>query len=218
MNENFLIWGAKGHAKVLNEIISINGNSVKILIDNNQVNISPLEGIPVLQGETQYSEWLKNEKKNVPFKMSAIAAIGGARGKDRLYYLDMFRRDGFSVPSLFHPSAYISNKVRIGDNCHFCALSFVGVDVSIGDACIVNTKVSIDHESFIGNGVHLAPNTTLCGCVEIGNCTFIGAGSTILPNIKIGSNTIIGAGSIVIKDVPNNVLVYGNPAKIIREI
>lgn len=218
MNENFLMWGAKGHAKVLHEIIAFNGDNVKILIDNSPTHVPPLDGVPILQGK-EYKQWLKNEKKsNAVFQMSAIAAIGGAKGKDRLYYLEMFRKDGFNVPSLCHPSAYISSKVEIGNNCHICALSFLGVDVVIGDACIVNTKASIDHESRIASGVHLAPNVTLCGCVDIGSCSFIGAGSTILPNIKIGSNSIIGAGSIVTKDIPNNVLAYGNPAKIIKEI
>lgn len=58
-------------------------------------------------------------------------------------------------------------------------------------------------------------NYTKIGLVEIGNNVFIGAGSIILPNVKIGNNVIIGAGSIVTKDIPDNSLVVGNPAKII---
>ena len=55
------------------------------------------------------------------------------------------------------------------------------------------------------------------GCVSIGDFAFIGAGATVLPNLKIGKNSIIGAGAVVTKDVPDNVVVYGNPAKFIRE-
>jgi maltose O-acetyltransferase len=58
-------------------------------------------------------------------------------------------------------------------------------------------------------------NHTKIGLVKIGNNVFIGAGSIILPNVKIGNNVIIGAGCVVTRDVPENSLVVGNPAKVI---
>lgn len=82
----------------------------------------------------------------------------------------------------------------------------------------------------IGDNVTLAPrvhilahdastktvlNHTKIGLVEIGNNVFIGAGSIILPNVKIGHNVIIGAGSVITKDIADNSLVAGNPAKVI---
>jgi len=82
----------------------------------------------------------------------------------------------------------------------------------------------------IGDNVTLAPrvhilahdastkmflNYTKIGLTEIGNNVFIGASSIILPNVKIGNNVIIGAGSVITKDVPNNSLVVGNPARVI---
>ncbi|MFP7478914.1 acyltransferase [Terribacillus saccharophilus] len=54
---------------------------------------------------------------------------------------------------------------------------------------------------------------TKIGKVEIGNNVFIGANSTILPNVNIGNNVVIGAGSVVSRDVPENTVVAGNPAK-----
>ncbi len=54
-----------------------------------------------------------------------------------------------------------------------------------------------------------------CAPIKIGNNVFIGCNVTILPNVKIGNNVIIAAGSIVTKDVPDNSVVGGNPAKII---
>ena len=49
-----------------------------------------------------------------------------------------------------------------------------------------------------------------------GELSFIGIGATIIQGIKIGKNVIIGAGSVVIKDITDNVIVVGNPAKIIK--
>ena len=217
--QKFLIWGAKGHAKVLDEIIRLNNGEVIALIDRDSFLDSPISSLKILEGYQGYSNWLK-ETRNLysNFKVSAISAIGGEKGKDRLDYLKMFKLDGFETPSLIHPKSHVSDTAVIGENSQICAFAFVGADALVGDACIVNTKASIDHESIIGNGVHLAPGATLCGCVKVGNLVFIGASAIILPNLSIGDNSIIGAGSIVTRDVPKNVLVYGNPAKIIRKL
>lgn len=47
---------------------------------------------------------------------------------------------------------------------------------------------------------------------------WIGASVTILPGVSIGDNSIIGAGSLVTKDIPSNVIAYGNPCRVIREL
>ena len=82
----------------------------------------------------------------------------------------------------------------------------------------------------IGDNVTMAPNVhVLChdastkqflnytkiGRVTIGNNVFVGAESVILPGVKIGNNVIIGANSTVTKDIPDNTVVAGTPAKII---
>ena len=53
------------------------------------------------------------------------------------------------------------------------------------------------------------------GCIEIGNNVMIGANVTILPNVKIGNQVIVGANSVITKDIPDGVIVGGNPARII---
>lgn len=61
------------------------------------------------------------------------------------------------------------------------------------------------------------PELAIWGTIEIGNNVFIGNSSIIMPNVKIGNNCVIGAGSIVTKDVPDNCIVAGVPAKIIND-
>ena len=53
--------------------------------------------------------------------------------------------------------------------------------------------------------------------IHIGKSAWIGAHATILPNVTIGDNAIVGAGSVVTKDVPDNAIVAGNPARFIRK-
>ena len=64
----------------------------------------------------------------------------------------------------------------------------------------------------MGGGVEIKEKV---GCIEIGDNVFIGSNTTILQNVRIGSNVIIGAGTLVNKDIPDNSIVGGVPAKVI---
>ena len=102
----------------------------------------------------------------------------------------------------------------------------------IGENCHIYGFVDSGHEFLVsmGNNVTLASGCRLLthdgstkkilgyskvGRIDIGNDVFIGASSIVLPNVKIGNKVIIGAGSIVTKDIPDNSVVVGNPARVI---
>lgn len=215
-NNRFILWGGTGQAKVLADIILSNAAGIiEAVFDIDPLTKSPIEETPIYYGLQGYRDWLNS--CNSPELINAIAAIGGARGRDRYNYFKMFCLDGFFTPTLTHPSATILRGAIVGKNCQLLAHSVVGANSCVGDACIINTKASVDHECIISDGVHIAPGATLCGNVTVGAFSFIAAGAVVLPKITIGANTIIGAGSVVTKDIPDNVIVFGNPARIIKE-
>lgn len=107
-------------------------------------------------------------------------------------------------------------------------LRFRGVDIS--KEAKVSLKSRIDFTN--PKGVHIASGAyvafdavILSHCfvrgvhvdTYIGENSFVGAASVVMPGVKIGSGSIVGAGSIVTKDVPNGVIVVGNPARIIKK-
>lgn len=100
-------------------------------------------------------------------------------------------------------------RTKVGDNLsivHGARGSVINPGVVIGDNCIIRNNTIIGNKGIEG------------GEPIIGNNVNIGANSCIIGPIKIGNNVVIGAGSVVVKDVPSNVIVAGNPAKIIRHI
>ena len=68
----------------------------------------------------------------------------------------------------------------------------------------------------LGAGVHLAPGAVLTGVVRVGDGALIGPNAVVLPRLTVGRGAIVGAGSVVTRDVPDGVVVYGNPARVQR--
>lgn len=207
----YFVWGAKGHAKVLDEIIREKNGQVIAIFDRDST-LNSCIGLEVMHGLDKYIEWLSEIQDSKRRSIGAAVAIGGSHGKDRYEYYKLFNSDGFMTPVLVHPSSCYSKSAEIGSGSQICAFGFVGVDTRVGEACIINTKASIDHESKIGNGVHLGPGATICGNVIVDDFTFVGSGATVLPNISIGKSCIIGAGAVVVRDLPDNSKVKGVPA------
>ncbi len=120
----------------------------------------------------------------------------------------------------------------IGENCNICDFVFIENDVVIGNNVTIKSGVQLWDGLVLEDDVFIGPNATFTNDIfprsKVYNEKFlttiikkgasVGANATILPGIKIGQNSMIGAGSVVISDVPNNCVVVGNPAKIVKRI
>ena len=116
----------------------------------------------------------------------------------------------------------------IGSNCNVCANSLIENNVIIGDNVTIKSGVQIWDGIHVEDNVFIGPNVTFTNdkrprskaypdtylktVVKKGSS--IGANATILPGITIGENSMVGAGSVVTRNIPDNAIVMGNPAKI----
>lgn len=119
--------------------------------------------------------------------------------------------------NVIHSTLSKSDTVVLGNGILINSLVSIAAHTIIGNYVSINRNVSIGHHTTIGEYVSINPGVNIAGNVSIGEGTTIGMGANVLNKIKIGSNTIVGAGSVVTKDLPDNVVAYGNPCKIIRD-
>ncbi len=213
-NSRFILWGSSGHAKVLASLIELQGGTVVAIFDNSSEAVSVLPSVPLYIGIDGFKRWIEGEGN--PSSLNGLPAIGGSRGRDRIAIHRRFSAYGIQLSSLIHPTASVCASALLGAGVQVLAQTVVAADTEIGEGCIVNHRAAADHECVLGSGVHLAPGATLCGCVTIGNNVMIGAGAVVLPRLTIGNDSIIGAGAIVTRDIPEGVVVIGNPARIVR--
>lgn len=119
--------------------------------------------------------------------------------------------------NIIHQSAAISSTVDFGHGININSLVSIAAFSKIGNFVSINRNTSIGHHTAIDGFVTINPGAHIAGFAHIGEKSLIGMGATILDSICIGKNSIIGAGSVVTKDIPDNVVAYGNPCVVIRK-
>ncbi len=208
-----VIWGGRGHAKVLRDALELTGKRVVAIIDKNTGLPSPFFDLEIFYGERGLREFLassRHQKRDKSF--GAVVAIGGANGEDRADCYELMKKMGLKIETVIHPSAVVAKSARFGTGTQILGHAFIGSAVRLGDFCIVNSGAIVDHDCKLGRGVHIAPGAVVTGEIEIGDYSFVGANSTILPGLKLGERAIVGAGSVVTRDVPSGSTVVGSPA------
>lgn len=119
--------------------------------------------------------------------------------------------------TLIHPTAIIPKGFcSIGSGVLLAPLTQLSPDTTVSDNCILLPNSFLGHDSKMERFSHLATNSVVGANVNIGKAVHVGSNATIIEKIKIGDFSLIGAGSVVLKDIPENCIVVGNPARVLR--
>lgn len=203
-----VVIGAKGLAKEIIEILKeLNELENLYFFDNLPQNkeTAVYNRFPVLKT----MEMLEKEIARDP---RFTIAIGNPAVREN-FYLELNALGGDFTSTISLGAKIGSFDVEIGAGCNIMNNASIANGCAIGKGVLVYHNVQITHDCTVGDFSTLAPGAVLLGGSKIGRATQIGANATILPNISVGDNVVIGAGAVVVKDVPDNMVYAGVPAK-----
>lgn len=209
-----LIVGAKGFAKEVLEVLhQLNQTDNLVFYDdvNDDLPEKMFNQFQILRNKDEASNYLKSVDNRF------TVGVGNPFLRKKL--ADKFTQAGGIFTSTISPLAIIgSYDIEIGVGSNILPGVIFSNSVKIGKGCITYYNSIITHDCTIGDYVEISPSANLLGRCSIGSYSIIGSNSTVLPDLKIGENVIIGAGSVVTKNVADNTMVVGIPAKFIKHL
>lgn len=159
-------------------------------------------GYTVLGGD----EWFETHKG-----INCVIGIGDSNVRKKVY--EELEAYELKYPNIIDPEARISDDSVLGKGIVLKGPIRLSVSVGLEDFTLLNGIISIGHHAKLGKFVSVMPFVAISGHVSIGDNSYISVGSKVIEKISIGKNVTIGAGSIVIKNIKDNITVFGNPAK-----
>lgn len=203
-SKNVFIFGYSGHAYVVIESMLELGYTISGYFDKKAALINPYN-LEYLGFE------LDVDLKSIVNQDYVFPTVGENFIREKL--LKIFDEQGLNQFVLIDKTANISKTAQIGLSTYIGKRVCVNAFSKIGKGVILNTSAVIEHECVIDDLVHIAPSATLAGNVKVGRGSFVGANSVCKQNITIGRNCTLGAGSALVKNMADNEIWMGNPAK-----
>jgi sugar O-acyltransferase (sialic acid O-acetyltransferase NeuD family) len=205
------VYGASGHGKVVADIMLASRIIVAGFIDDGvHAESEQILGLKVVGN----GDWLATQAKSVP----VAVALGIGDNFARQTIAKRCIVEGIRLISAIHPCAIVAVSAQVGLGAVVMAASVINPDAQVGTGAIVNTGAIVEHDCRVGDFAHLSPNASMGGCARLGSLSWLGIGATIIHGVNVGSSTVVGAGAIVIRDLPDEVVAMGIPARIRRHL
>ncbi len=133
--------------------------------------------------------------------------------------------DKKGINARIEPGAVIREQVEIGDRAVIMMGAIINIGAVIGEGSMIDMGAVLGGRATVGKNCHIGAGAVLAGVIEpasaspviIGDGTLVGANAVVIEGVHIGKNCVVAAGAVVIEDVPDNMVVAGCPAKVIKE-
>jgi len=143
-----------------------------------------------------------------------VIAVGEPAIREVLY--EKVVASNFSLATLIHPNVVIPQSTKIGKGVVVNLGAFISFNVEIKDNAFVQQYALIGHDCIIKSHTIISAFVSISGYCCIGKSTYISMHVPVKEKITIGDNVIVGMGSCVLRDIPDDVIALGNPARGVR--
>ena len=202
-----LIVGAGGlAAQMFDDLISIGTKDIVFWSEQATQYTCITENFKILNAEDDIANYFTLHSRQF------VTAIWDIEDRKRL--TAKFIQLGGELVPLISPAASLSKYISIGTGSIVLFEAAAEPGVIIGQSCIVNKRISFGHGCKISSFCSIGPCSIIASDAEIGENCYVGMGAIIQPKIKIGKNVTIAAGSVVTRNIGDNTVVSGSPAKV----
>ncbi len=133
--------------------------------------------------------------------------------------------DKKNINARIEPGAIIREQVQIGDRAVIMMGAIINIGAVVGEGTMIDMGAVLGGRATVGKNCHIGAGAVLAGVIEpasalpvrVGDGTLVGANAVVIEGVQIGKNCVVAAGAVVIEDVPDNMVVAGCPARIIKE-
>ena len=128
------------------------------------------------------------------------------------------------IPARIEPGAIIREQVEIGKNAVIMMGAILNIGAVVGDGTMIDMGAVLGGRATVGAHCHIGAGAVLAGVIEPASATpvivednvLVGANAVVVEGVHVGKNAVVAAGAVVLEDVPENAVVAGTPAKVIK--
>lgn len=181
---DIVIYGSKEYARLLREQVVACGHRFVGFIDDQS------------QGPEILGSYDDVKRIHPPTQCAMGLGIGYKNLAARAVVLKRIIADGYDLPALVHPRAYVASTVKLGAGVVVMATASVDHFSTLEDGAVLWPSTTVSHDSIVRSNVFLSPGVTLCGFTEIGSHSFIGASAIVADHRRVPENSFVKAGTL----------------------
>lgn len=167
-----------------------------------------IAGFPVICGTREVAEHVRDGRVRTIFALYRPDVM-----QERVELLHSYGLSPEYFTTFIHPQAYVGRSATIGSGSIIFAHASLMKGTIVGDYCVLNSQVIVEHDTQIGDNCFLSAGACLGADITLGRGVFVGMHAVLHPGISVGDFGFVGMGSVVTRDVEHGARVYGNPAR-----